>query len=321
MAKHRRGSIAGAFAWRLIEMLESPAHRALSLSARKILDRLEIELYHHGGKPEQNGLLPCTYDHFVEFGLHRHAVGPAIREVVALGFVEITRKGSAGNAGYRQSTLYRLTYRHAGSDKRVTDEWRRIETLAEAEAIAEAARTAKPDLRSKNKSPVSKTITGTSVGKRTNRGHFPVTETITTGPVSETVTTSISWRGAPQQIDGCSTPDDGGVGRVADSCRRDPAPGRPLSHGQSKPERSADEGKAAAPNASAPKVPEFELIEDAFRIGDRWIELRKPAAAVSLTAGQLARHLAASHPSNAYKSVRPRMAVIAGVPTPDIAAE
>ena len=57
MAKHRRGSIAGAFAWRLIEMLESPAHRALSLSARKILDRLEIELYHHGGKPEQNGTL------------------------------------------------------------------------------------------------------------------------------------------------------------------------------------------------------------------------------------------------------------------------
>ena len=171
-------------------MLESPAHRALSLSARKILDRLEIEFYLHGGKSEQNGLLPCTYDHFVEFGVHRHAIGPAIREVVALGFVEITRQGCAGNAGYRQSTLYRLTYRNAGSDKRITDEWRRIETLAEAEAIAEEARTAKPEQRLKNKSPVSKTITGASVEKRTIRGHSPVTETITTGPVSEGCSTA-----------------------------------------------------------------------------------------------------------------------------------
>jgi hypothetical protein len=145
MAKHRRGSISGAFAWRLIEMLESPAHRALSLSARKILDRLEIELYRHGGKPEENGRLPCTFNHFVEFGIERHAIGPAIRELVALGFVEITRKGCAGNAGYRQSTWYRLTYRHAGSDKRITDEWRRIETPEEAETSAKAARTAMPE--------------------------------------------------------------------------------------------------------------------------------------------------------------------------------
>jgi hypothetical protein len=155
MAKHRRSSIAGAFAWRLIEMLESPAHRALSLSARKLLDRLEIELYRHGGKPEENGRLPCTFDHFVEFGVHRHAIGPGIREVVELGFVEITRQGCAGNAGYRQPTWYRLTYRHAGSDKRITDDWRRIETIEEAEALAMAARAAKLEPRSKNKSPVS----------------------------------------------------------------------------------------------------------------------------------------------------------------------
>jgi hypothetical protein len=214
MAKHRRGSIAGAFAWRLIEMLESPAHRVLSLSARRVLDRLEIELYQHGGKPEANGHLPCTYDHFAEFGVHRHAIGPAVRELVALGFVEITRKGCAGNAGYRQSTLYRLTYRHAGSDKRITDDWRRIETIDDAEAVAEGARKEReadprPRSRPKNKSPVSKTITGTSDENRTNRGHSPVTETITTGPVSETITTSISRRGAPQLIDRCSTPDDG----------------------------------------------------------------------------------------------------------------
>jgi hypothetical protein len=269
-------------------MLESPAHRGLSLSARKILDRLEIEFYRHGGRPEQNGLLPCTYDHFVEFGVHRHAIGPGIREVVALGFVEITRKGCAGNAGYRQSTLYRLTYRHAGSDKRITDDWRRIETLAEAETIAEAARTARPEQRSKNKSPVSKTITGPSVGNRTNRGHSPVTETITTGPVTKTITTSISRRGAPQHRDRLPPPDEGAV---------------------------------AASDASAPEAPALDLIEDAFRVDDRRIELRKPGAALALTAGRLAQHLAASHPANADTPMRPRGAVVVGARSPAVAAE
>ena len=121
-------------------MLESPAHRVLSLSARRVLDRLEIELYRHGGKPEENGRLASTYDHFVEFGIERHAIGPAIREAVALGFVQITRRGCAGNAGYRQPTWYRLTYRHSGSDKRTTDDWRKIETIEQAEIIAKAAR-------------------------------------------------------------------------------------------------------------------------------------------------------------------------------------
>jgi hypothetical protein len=296
MAEHRarRGSIAGAFAWRLIEMLESPAHRALSLSARKILDRLEIELYRHGGKPEENGRLPCTFDHFVEFGVERHAIGPAIRELAALGFVEITRKGCAGNAGYRQSTLYRLTYRHAGSHKHISDEWRRIETLEEAEAIARAARMAKAEGPSKNKSPVREIPTGTSAGNPTNRSRSPVRETPTTGPVRETPTTgpvretpttSISREGTPQHRDTLRAPDD---------------------------------DAAAAPSASARQAPAFDLIEDAFRIGDRRIEVRKPAAAASLSVDQLAQHLVASHPSNAYKPVRPCLAVIAN---PAIATE
>jgi hypothetical protein len=138
--KRKRGSIDGAFAWRLVEMLESPAYRALSLSAHRVMARLEIELAQHGGKAEENGKLPCTYEHFVEFGLHRHAIAPAIRELVALGFVEVSQRGCAGNAGYRQPALYRLTYRHWGSHKETTDEWRRIKTVEEAEAVAEQAR-------------------------------------------------------------------------------------------------------------------------------------------------------------------------------------
>ncbi len=86
-------------------MLESPAYRALSLSAQRVMSRLEIELARHGGKPEENGRLACTFDHFVEYGVERHAIAPAIRELVVLGFIEITRQGCAGNAGFRQPTF------------------------------------------------------------------------------------------------------------------------------------------------------------------------------------------------------------------------
>ena len=81
--------------------MRSPAWRALSLSARRILDRLEIEMADHGGT--DNGKLPATYDDFERYGLHRHAIAPAIREAVALGFLEITQPGRAGKCGVAQA--------------------------------------------------------------------------------------------------------------------------------------------------------------------------------------------------------------------------
>jgi hypothetical protein len=140
--KRKRSRISGQFAARLIEMLESPAYRVLSLSARKVLDRIEIEHAHHGGT--DNGRLPVTYDDFVTYGIHRHSVRAAINELVALGFLEITREGRAGNAEWRQPNLFRLTYRHDDSFRGDgTHEWRNIKTEEEAEKLAKTARTAK----------------------------------------------------------------------------------------------------------------------------------------------------------------------------------
>lgn len=161
-------------------MIESSANRVLSLSAKLVLERLEIELYQHGGKSEENGKLPCTYEHFVEFGIHRHAIAPAIRELVALGFVEVTRQGCAGNAGFRQPALYRLTYRHSGLMPEPTNEWRRIKTLGEAKAIAKIARAQQSERRPKTKLQCRKPSRGPSAGKRTNGGRSPVPETVTT---------------------------------------------------------------------------------------------------------------------------------------------
>ena len=90
MTRRKRIKIDGPFSPRLVEMLESPAHRVLSLSAHRVLHRLEIELGHHGGT--ENGNLQTTYEQFVDFGIHRHSIASAIRELVALGFIQVTEK-------------------------------------------------------------------------------------------------------------------------------------------------------------------------------------------------------------------------------------
>ncbi len=139
-APKRRNPIGEAFASRPISMLRSPAWNVTSLSARKVLDRIEIELAQHAGR--DNGRLPCTFDQFAEFGMDRHAIAPAIRELVGLGIIEVTEHGRSGNAGGRRPNLFRLTYRHTESGE-PTHEWRRIKSVEAAEAIARSSRSAR----------------------------------------------------------------------------------------------------------------------------------------------------------------------------------
>jgi hypothetical protein len=136
----RRNSISGQFAPRLIEMLESPAYRALSRSGHMVISRIEVELAAHGGN--DNGRLPVTTEDFVQYGMHRTSVAPAIREAEALGFIRVTERGRGGNAEHRSPNRFYLTYAHARDSKRrpSTHEWRRIRTSEEANQIAHAAR-------------------------------------------------------------------------------------------------------------------------------------------------------------------------------------
>ena len=142
-ANKRRNRISGQFAARLIEMLESPAYRALSASAHKVISRIEIELGHHGGN--DNGRLPVTTNDFVEYGMHRTSVAPAIREAEALGFIHVTERGRGGNADYGTPNLFFLTFaqsRNSGKHP-PTHDWRRFKTLHEAERAAHSARSNK----------------------------------------------------------------------------------------------------------------------------------------------------------------------------------
>ena len=99
-------------------MLESPTFRKLILSARRVLDRLEIELAHHGGMDD--GRLPVTYDDCQRYGIDRHAITPAIRELVG------TEHGRAGNAEWRKPNQFRITYKHT-RETSPTHEWKEIE--------------------------------------------------------------------------------------------------------------------------------------------------------------------------------------------------
>jgi hypothetical protein len=180
------------------------------------MDRIEIEMASHGGT--DNGKLPVTYDDFERYGIHRHAIGPAIREVAALGFVEITEAGRAGNAEWRKPNLFRLTYRHTKYEP--THEWDRVKTLEEAQAIAQAARA--PRRSKKNKSQWRKTPIF-SDGKHHHTDKFQGAETTTTSDGAETTTTLDISGGGPISAEGPCGGAPNGAASARSAVRRRPS--------------------------------------------------------------------------------------------------
>jgi hypothetical protein len=164
----RRSAIGEGWISYPLSMLENPAMRTLSLSAVRVMHRLEVEHMHHGGA--ENGNLIVTHNQFIEWGIAQNAIAPAIRELVALGFAEITEKGCGGNENHRRANRFRLTYVNMKSREQPTHEWRKIETIEDAERLAARARSEKDNrardlgrrgLRAfKNKIPVTENVTG-----------------------------------------------------------------------------------------------------------------------------------------------------------------
>jgi hypothetical protein len=142
MAKQsKRNAIQEQYVPHLVSMVASPAFRVLSLSERRVLDRLEVEHMKHGGV--ENGKLPCTYHDIEKWGVKSRFAAPALRALEALGFIVTTRQGYRGAAGKRMPSLYRLTFVRAQGDTGYgTLDYQRIKTIEEAEAVAKAAREA-----------------------------------------------------------------------------------------------------------------------------------------------------------------------------------
>lgn len=171
--------------------------RTLSLSAIRVMHRLEIEHMRHGGA--ENGRLIVTHEQFAAWGIAQNAIAPAIRELVALGFVEITEKGCGGNENQRRASRFRLTYVNTKNREQPTHEWRKIETIEDAERLGAEARGEKDrrardlgrlGLRAlKNKIPVTENVSGAGHTNSDLNADFPVTENVTTRPVTSDVTT------------------------------------------------------------------------------------------------------------------------------------
>jgi hypothetical protein len=131
-----------------------------------------------------------TKQDFIDYGIHDHAVAPAIREAEALGFIRVTERGRGGNAEHRQPNKFFLTFAH-GRDSRAqppTHEWGKINTMEEAEEVAQTARNNKDPravrfaklrrkkIKSRWRKPPPKPVAETTTEKR----NFPVAETATT---------------------------------------------------------------------------------------------------------------------------------------------
>ena len=121
-------------------MQRSHAWRVLSRAAHQCLSRIEIELADHGGKDIE--ALPVTFNDFESYGVNRHAIAPALAELEALGFIDITQRGAPARAAeYRRSNRFRLLTRpweKMGATYR--PRWDRFKTLDEAAAAADEAR-------------------------------------------------------------------------------------------------------------------------------------------------------------------------------------
>ena len=67
--------------------------------------------------------------------MHPRMIPAALRELAALGIIQITMHGRGGNAEYRQPNRFLLNYQCGAVDayEQITNAWNKFKTLEEAE--------------------------------------------------------------------------------------------------------------------------------------------------------------------------------------------
>jgi hypothetical protein len=110
--------------WLTIEMLESPAWRALSGAAQKIVFRVAIEHMGHAGT--ENGNLVVTYDQFADYGVRRSSIARAIREAEHLGWIRVVQRGRGGNSEFRRASRYALAWLPTADGLLAGNAWKRF---------------------------------------------------------------------------------------------------------------------------------------------------------------------------------------------------
>jgi hypothetical protein len=127
------------FIMRPLELYTSHSYRVLNLHERRCLDRLELELIKRYGK--DNGKLIVTYADVEREGVGPKYAAASFRVLQALGLIERTRQGRAAVGEFRSSNLWRITYLPTAPGKKdQTNDWMKIQSPEEAEAIAKTHR-------------------------------------------------------------------------------------------------------------------------------------------------------------------------------------
>lgn len=135
------GPIDDQFLWLGRRMLDSPAMKAVSGPALKILMRIGLEHLAHGGAG--NGHLPVTYQNFRAEGVAKSTIALALAELIALGFIERTDAGRMGwGEDKGRPSTYRLTWLGTAERSKPTNEWQRHKSVEDAEKAVVEARAA-----------------------------------------------------------------------------------------------------------------------------------------------------------------------------------
>lgn len=124
--------------WLSRDLMESPAWRAMSDNARRLVDRVILEHMGHGGR--ENGALPVTYDDLTAWGIRRNSIPPSIAEAVALGLLDYQPGRAAHVAGKGHAQRFGITWLPTRDGEPATNRWKRLCDLADAQAVAKAAR-------------------------------------------------------------------------------------------------------------------------------------------------------------------------------------
>ena len=99
---------------------------ALSITARRVLDRLIAEHLKHGGR--ENGRLHVSYRQLAQWTRANDGnIPPALAELVDLGLLVITHGERVAGSPKIAPNVYRLTFFPDHEDAASTNEWRRWE--------------------------------------------------------------------------------------------------------------------------------------------------------------------------------------------------
>lgn len=130
-----------SWGWLTAEMMDSPAWRALTGNAVKVVLRVLLEHLRHGGV--ENGNLPVTYSDFVAYGVRRNSVRVALAIAIALGFLDKTSSGEVPWDGgdIRKPSTYGLTWLPQLNGASASNRWTLIKTVSDAKTAIKRAKT------------------------------------------------------------------------------------------------------------------------------------------------------------------------------------